>query len=281
LAEPNRQQESRKPGYRSPPISRHPLFPGIVALWFAALVGLGSFALSTSLIERAVLASGIDSAIPAAAPPLGMTARLLLGLTLGAAGVAIGWALARRLAHAQNAPAPKVFSVSDADLEDERLPWPSTPEPRAASEPARPILDPASLTTEADHVPAGEAFSYPAPEAKPEPTAAERIASASLHDLSHVELVERLAIALNRRQERLGAMPSRALDSSPDRDPDDALGERTASIPEPDRPVVRFPGFSDRQHGRLAASISAPPPQETEKALREALAELQRMSGRA
>lgn len=265
MAEPNRQQRGRKRTHRSPPISRHPLFPAIVALWFAALVGFGSFALSTSLIERAILAAGIDGVIPAAAPPLGITARLLLGLSLGAAGGAIGWAVARRLAQAQNAPAPQVFSVYDSDLEQERLPWPSM-EQQSPAEPAAPILDPASLSAgAADEAPPGRI----APEPEPEPTAAQRIASASLSDLSHVELVERLAIALQHRQERLGA----------------ALDEAAGDTPETESPVVHFPDFADRQNARLAPPLPAPAPRpaphETEKALREALATLQRMSSRA
>jgi hypothetical protein len=43
---------------------------------------------------------------------------------------------------------------------------------------------------------------------------------------------------------------------------------------------VRFPNFADRQHARVApAAIPTLAPQETEKALRDALAALQRMSG--
>jgi hypothetical protein len=275
LAEPKRQQESRKHMQGNPPLSRHPLFPAIVALWFAALVGLGSFALSISLIERIVLTAGIDAAIPAAAPPLGMTARLLLALALGALGGAIGWALAAHLARAHDAPARKVFSVREADLDDghdhDRLPWPSTAAPREREELAAPILDPASLTAEAAApAPASEIAPTPAPE----PTAAQRIASASLDELSHVELMERLAIGLQRRRERIGTVTDRPV---PATDP----AQRSRDEVEPDGPVVRFPDFNDRQHARIGPAASAPPPQETENALRAALAELQRMSGRA
>jgi hypothetical protein len=45
--------------------------------------------------------------------------------------------------------------------------------------------------------------------------------------------------------------------------------------------VIRFPDFSDRQLARLAPAAVRMPPQATENALRAALAELQRMSGRA
>jgi hypothetical protein len=281
LAKPNRQHGSRNPKHGNPPLSRHPLFPAIVALWFAALVGLGSFALSTSLIERIVLAAGIDAAIPAAAPPLGITARLLRAAVVGAVGGLIGWAVAWRLAHAQARPAPKVFSVREAELNDERLPWPSMEAPHDRADPAGPTLDPASLETEtADHAPAGNPEPAAAPEPTPEPTAAERIASANLRELSPVELVERLAIALQRRQERLGTMPDRARAASRSRDQETVPQEWSADATEPVDPVVHFPGLGDRQQARLVPASSPSRPQETEKALRDALAQLQRMSSR-
>ena len=34
------------------PISAHPLFPAIVALWFAALLGVGSLVLPVVLFEK-------------------------------------------------------------------------------------------------------------------------------------------------------------------------------------------------------------------------------------
>lgn len=239
LAEPNRKPSNRQQAS----ISRHPLFPAIVALWFAALLGMGSFALSTSLIETLVLAGNVDRLIPAAAPPLGATARLLLALALGIAGGALGWLLALRLAETKEAaPAPQVFKVAETDLVP---PAPWTP---PATQDA-----PAFIAEAAEEAPVAEAA--------PTPTAAERIASAELAELSHVELVERLAIAIQRRQERLDGAPTEAAEPTPS--------------------VVRFPDLADRQSARLIPpSLPAHrAPQETEKALREALAALQRMSG--
>ena len=37
------------------PVSSHPLFPVIVALWFGALFGLGSLAVRVSLIESLII----------------------------------------------------------------------------------------------------------------------------------------------------------------------------------------------------------------------------------
>ena len=86
----------RKPN-NGKPISSHPLFPAVVALWFGALLGLGSLAIRPSLIESVVLATGLDLIVPAAAPPLGVTARILIALVMAALGAAIGVMLALRL----------------------------------------------------------------------------------------------------------------------------------------------------------------------------------------
>jgi hypothetical protein len=229
-----------KAAHRAQPISRHPLFPPIVGLWFAVLVGLGSFAVHRSVLESLVLAGHVDILIPAATPPLGMTARLLLALVVGTLGGALGWAIAARMAAREAAAAPQVLNVAEF-AGDEPLPWPGM----------------------AGAAPSGERPSVAPAPAEPAPplTAAERIATAALGELSHVELVERLAIAIRRRHERI------------------ASGGDIAAA----GPVVRFPGLADRLGARhpLPEPAPAPAPHETEKALRGALATLQRMSGGA
>ena len=85
-----------RPG-KAKPLSSHPLFPAMFALWFGALLGLGSLAIRPALIEGLVLQAGIDRLIPAAAPPLGTTARGLLALLLAAAGAGLGALFAVRL----------------------------------------------------------------------------------------------------------------------------------------------------------------------------------------
>ena len=79
------------------PITRHPLFPAVVALWFGALFGIGSLTIRPSLIESVVAALHIDSVITAAAPPLGTTARILIALTMAGIGGLLGAMLARRI----------------------------------------------------------------------------------------------------------------------------------------------------------------------------------------
>jgi hypothetical protein len=100
LASQNQKSEQGAAARGKPPISRHPLFPAIVALWFGALFGLGSLAIRPSLIESAVVASRIDTLISAAAPPLGMTARIMLALALAIGGAILGVVIARRIASA-------------------------------------------------------------------------------------------------------------------------------------------------------------------------------------
>jgi hypothetical protein len=90
-----------KPSRKAPkskPVTQHQLFPAVVALWFGALFGFGSIAVRPSLLEELVIKSRIDLLVPAAAPPLGMTARMLVALVMAALGAVIGTAIARRLA---------------------------------------------------------------------------------------------------------------------------------------------------------------------------------------
>ena len=94
----------RKKPRKEAVLSRHPLFPAIVALWFGALFGLGSLALRPALVEQFVIAAGIDTLIPATAPPLGPTTRILIALAMTGLGALLGGSLARRIAR----PAPEV-----------------------------------------------------------------------------------------------------------------------------------------------------------------------------
>lgn len=90
-------KHKRKPA-KGKPITSHQLFPAVVALWFGALFGLGSLAVRPSLLEGLVLKSHLDLVIPAAAPPLGVTARILVALILAALGAVLGLITARRIA---------------------------------------------------------------------------------------------------------------------------------------------------------------------------------------
>ena len=89
--------KSSQKAAKGKPISSHPLFPAVVALWFGALFGLGSLAIRPGLIESAVLKTGLDLIVPAAAPPLGVTARILIALVMASAGAVVGAILAWRM----------------------------------------------------------------------------------------------------------------------------------------------------------------------------------------
>ncbi|AKM08698.1 hypothetical protein [Pelagerythrobacter marensis] len=83
------------------PISQHPAFSAIVALWFAALLGIGSLVLPAVLFESLFEATGIAAVIPAAAAPLGVAARIVIALVFAALGVAGGLYISRKVASAQ------------------------------------------------------------------------------------------------------------------------------------------------------------------------------------
>ncbi|MBH5321223.1 hypothetical protein [Aurantiacibacter sediminis] len=114
---PIEQKHTSRGGSR-PPVSAHPAFPAVVALWFAALLGLGSLILPGALIERLVSASGIASLIPAAAPPLGFTARAAIALAATILGALIGLVAARRVARARTSNDMDDDLLEDLDLED-------------------------------------------------------------------------------------------------------------------------------------------------------------------
>jgi hypothetical protein len=93
VAEPHSETQADKA-----PISTHPAFPAIVALWFACLLGLGSLVLPIALLERLVAVTGIAALVPAAEPPLGFTARAIVALAGALGGAAAGLLLARKVA---------------------------------------------------------------------------------------------------------------------------------------------------------------------------------------
>lgn len=101
VAKTNRKQSNAKP------ISSHPLFPAVVALWFGALLGLGSLAIRPTLLEAVVVKAGVDLIIPAAAPPLGFTARIMIASALAAIGAAVGASLALRVNRANTVAPPR------------------------------------------------------------------------------------------------------------------------------------------------------------------------------
>ena len=96
-ARPARRTAPSRPRRKAPPVTAHRLFPAFATLWFAALFGLGSLAISSDALGALVVMIGLPALVPAAAPPLGFTAHLLVAFALGTAGAALGLTLALRL----------------------------------------------------------------------------------------------------------------------------------------------------------------------------------------
>ena len=107
-------KRSAKSGPKAP-LSSHPAFAAIVALWFAALLGIGSLILPVALIEKVVVALGLPSLISATAPPLGFTARAAIALAATVAGAVLGLFAARQVARSST-PKSATRSVNPADL---------------------------------------------------------------------------------------------------------------------------------------------------------------------
>lgn len=108
-------------------ISAHPAFPAVVALWFAALLGLGCLVVPVIIFETISSASGIASLFPAAAPPLGPTARIAIALLAALGGAGIGLLLARKVA------------AASGTVQAARKRAPGIAEPNIAGSPKRPI----------------------------------------------------------------------------------------------------------------------------------------------
>ncbi len=95
-----------------PSVTTHPLFPAIVALWFATLFGLGFAVLPASLLERITGSIGLPAILASAAPPLGQTARILLSVATALIGGGAGYGLARLLAPRNHGkPATRTRSI--------------------------------------------------------------------------------------------------------------------------------------------------------------------------
>jgi hypothetical protein len=78
-------------------LSSHPAFAPAFILWCGAMLGLPVLAISGAALESWVAGAHIDSLLPAAAPPLGATARLMLAAGFALVGAAVGWGVTRML----------------------------------------------------------------------------------------------------------------------------------------------------------------------------------------
>ncbi len=83
------------------PISSHPAFPAIVALWFAALLGIGSLIVPATLIERFHTIAGLPEIQSATGPLAGFPAKPAIALAGSVLGAGFGLLLARLIAAAR------------------------------------------------------------------------------------------------------------------------------------------------------------------------------------
>lgn len=97
----DQQRTAGRKAPKTPAASRsflaHRAFALVVALWFCVALGLGMMVMPMPVIERLVGWSGLAQVLPAASPPLGASARLLLAVAAGAAGALCGFALGRAI----------------------------------------------------------------------------------------------------------------------------------------------------------------------------------------
>ncbi|MGX7951346.1 hypothetical protein ACWPM1_02160 [Tsuneonella sp. HG249] len=280
--------QTRRQGAKAP-ISAHPAFPAIVALWFAGLLGLGSMVMPPVVIERVSNAGGIAS--------LGEYARTAVALAGAALGALAGLAIARRVAAATGArrtpAAGEDFAKAPLSAPDELGEDGFDAEPSLAVaedfESAELVedddigdFDSEELPPAAEISAAGDWISEDRKrealhreEGEPEGTVAEATAtpadSRPLGELAMVELVERLARALQQHRDRAGDaadMPGAAPVERP-------LAEEPAEFDTAEPLAENYPS--------LLSMRRAPPrePGDNERALREALQKLERMSGAA
>jgi hypothetical protein len=123
------------------PITAHPMFPVVTALWFAAFLSLGSFAAAPALLEGPVVALGIPEILPAAQPPLGFTVRALVAIVMMGVGGVIGYVIGRRLASAKQEAPVRARAFGRAEAVDADVVQPSNSKPTNHRRPLNPIED--------------------------------------------------------------------------------------------------------------------------------------------
>jgi len=124
----------------SQPITAHRLFPAMVALWFAALFGLGSFAMSPRFLEGIVSAIGLPALVPATTPPLGFTARALVALAMTVLGGGIGLLVALRLRPRAEVAPRRRFATGKAAAHDDTAPRVRARDAHPDAPPRKPLV---------------------------------------------------------------------------------------------------------------------------------------------
>ena len=162
-------QPSKAPGVATPGVAVHRLFPALCALWLAALFGLGCLVASADALASLVVHLHLPAILPAAAPPLGQTARLALVVLLaglgGTVGLVLGVVLHRRaLARLRTAQPRAARSRAATIPQANPAPAPlDTTAPRVRSRDAHPDAPPRRpLVVTEDVLPYPTAVGHPA-----------------------------------------------------------------------------------------------------------------------
>lgn len=180
-----------------PPISLHPAFPAVVALWFAALLGFGMLLMPPILLDRAVELSRIGHFVPAAGPPLGFTARGLAAGVAAVLGAIAGLFIARQVSRAHTPTASPRFAASAArrpfnahdELGDEGIAAPAPAPSKRRSLAIAEDSGPSDFLTLAP-LPGEDRYAAPAPAPEPPAFAPPEAVAEEPLELSEVALEE-------------------------------------------------------------------------------------------
>ncbi len=176
------------------PISSHPAFPAIVALWFGALLGIGSLIVPAAVFEQMFAISGLIEIVPATRAPLEFTAQLGIAGAGTALGALAGLLLARKVAGARLRQGRSTGS-------EDNFPWAKPPicalEELGAHSLDQPVEEegPVEQATDESVDVAPQAFAQNPPIGM----SAEQLIRGPLDELGIVQLVERFALALQQR----------------------------------------------------------------------------------
>ena len=237
------------------PLSRHRLFPALIALWFASLFSLGELAVRPALLDALVSGIGLDRFI---VTPLGLSGRLLIALGLFGAGAGFGQAVARTIPGSRAAAmlrAAKAQTVMTGAAVDEAV-LVAPRKPVAQSSMLTPhILDIVDLDPVDDRA-SPFAPAVPAPVSAAADLERETSRTAPCGSLGVTALAERLSLAVTQCVE-------------------------APETQEPDQPVTASPSNVCGLERFARPSSAEPWDGDAEHLLRDALANLRQVAGMA
>lgn len=94
------------------PITSHPSFPPLIALWFAALLGLTVVVLPEAALARGLGAMGLGGLLP-----LTLAIRIAFAITAAAVGALAGYALAKRIARHMGGDPRPIYAEAEPEFD--------------------------------------------------------------------------------------------------------------------------------------------------------------------